>query len=57
MRKTFIAACVALCASLTAAFKGVAVQGKSLDVVLRSIYDRLSSKALDAALSLSSRTS
>ena len=37
--------------SLTAAFKGAAVQGKSLDVVLRSIYDRLSSKALDAALS------
>ena len=36
--------------SLTAAFKGAAVQGKSLDVVLRSIYDRLSSKALDAAL-------
>lgn len=37
--------------SLTMAFKGAAVQGKSLDVVLRSIGDRLSSKALDAALS------
>ncbi len=36
--------------SLTAAFKGAAVQGKSLDTVLRSIGERLSNKALDAAL-------
>ncbi|TBW40984.1 phage tail tape measure protein [Siculibacillus lacustris] len=37
--------------SLTAAFKGAAVQGKALDVVLRGIAERLSSKALDTALS------
>lgn len=37
--------------SLTTAFKGAAIQGKALDTVLRSVADRLSSKALDAALS------
>lgn len=37
-------------ASLTSAFKGAVVQGKSLDTVLRGIAERLSSKALDAAL-------
>lgn len=36
--------------SLTAAFKGAALQGKSLDTVLRGIAERLSSRALDAAL-------
>ncbi len=37
--------------SLSTAFKGAVVQGRSLDTVLRGIVDRLSSKALDAALS------
>ena len=37
--------------SLSGALKGAIVQGKSLDVVLRGIAERLSSKALDAALS------
>ncbi len=37
--------------SLNTAFKGAVVQGKALDVVLRSVAERLSSKALDAALS------
>lgn len=36
--------------SLSTAFKGAVVQGKSLDTVLRGIVERLSSKALDAAL-------
>ena len=36
--------------TMTAAFKGAVVQGKSLDTVLRSIGERLSSKALDQAL-------
>jgi phage-related minor tail protein len=37
--------------SLTSAFKGAAIQGKALDTVLRSVAERLSNKALDAALS------
>lgn len=36
--------------SLSAAFKGAVIQGKSLDAVLRGIAEKLSSKALDAAL-------
>jgi phage-related minor tail protein len=36
--------------SLTTAFKGAVIQGKSLDTVLRGLADRLSSKVLDAAL-------
>jgi phage-related minor tail protein len=36
--------------SLSTAFKGAVVQGKSLDTVLRGIVERLSSRALDAAL-------
>lgn len=36
--------------SMTAAFKGAAIQGRSFDQVLRSIAERLSSRALDAAL-------
>lgn len=36
--------------TMTTAFKGAVVQGKSLDTVLRSIGERLSSKALDLAL-------
>jgi phage-related minor tail protein len=37
--------------SLTTALKGAIVQGRSLDVVLRSLAERLASKALDSALS------
>ena len=37
--------------SLNSALKGAIVQGKSLDVVLRGIAERLASKALDQALS------
>ncbi|MER2604811.1 MAG: phage tail tape measure protein [Siculibacillus sp.] len=36
--------------SITTAFKGAVVQGKSLDTVLRSIGERLTGRALDAAL-------
>jgi phage-related minor tail protein len=36
--------------SLTTALKGAIVQGKSLDVVLRGLAERLASKALDRAL-------
>ena len=36
--------------SMTTALKGAVVQGKSLDTVLRGIAERLSSRALDAAL-------
>ncbi len=36
--------------SLTTAFKGAVIQGKSLDTVLRGLAERLSSKVLDAAL-------
>lgn len=37
--------------SLGSAFKGAVVQGKAFDVVLRGLVEKLSSKALDAALS------
>ncbi len=37
--------------SLTGAFKGAVVQGRALDTVLRGIAERMTSKALDAALS------
>lgn len=37
--------------SLTGALKGAVVQGKSLDVVLRGLAERLSNRALEAALS------
>jgi phage-related minor tail protein len=37
--------------SLTGAFKGAVVQGRALDDVLRGLAERMSSKALDTALS------